>query len=62
MGSTGIYCKGAGEQAHSFGDLGSPTKKLKKLEEKPPFKKKSSVYGGLDPDPTCNSRMYLFCY
>ena len=34
--STGNYFRGAGEQAHSFGDLGSPAKK-QKIEEKPPF-------------------------
>ena len=32
-----MYFKGAGEQAHSFGDLGSPAKNLKNLKEKPPF-------------------------
>ena len=30
LGSTGNYFKGAGEQAQSFWDLGSPAKKLKK--------------------------------
>ena len=30
LGSTGNYFRGAGEQAHSFGDLGSPTKKQTK--------------------------------
>ena len=34
--STGNYFRGAGEQAHSFGDLGSPAKK-QKIKEKPPF-------------------------
>ena len=29
LGSTGYYFRGAGEQAHSFGDLGSPAKKQK---------------------------------
>ena len=29
LGSTGNYFRGAGEQAHSFGDLGSPAKKQK---------------------------------
>ena len=36
-----IYFQGAGEQAHSFGDLGSPAKKFKKnltLKEKPSFR------------------------
>ena len=35
--STGNYFSGAGEQAHSFGDLGSPAKKQIKIQEKPPF-------------------------
>ena len=30
LGSTGNYLRGAGEQAHSFGDLGSPAEKQKK--------------------------------
>ena len=30
LGSTGNYFQGSGEQAHSFGDLGSPAIKLKK--------------------------------
>ena len=29
LGSTGNYFRGAGEQAHSFGDLRSPAKKQK---------------------------------
>ena len=29
LGSTGNYLRGAGEQAHSLGDLGSPAKKQK---------------------------------
>ena len=29
LGSTGYYFRGAGEQAYSFGDLGSPAKKQK---------------------------------
>ena len=37
LGSTGYYFRGAGEQAHSFWDLGSPAKKQKKIKEKPPF-------------------------
>ena len=28
LGSTGNYFQGSGEQAHSFGDLGSPAKKF----------------------------------
>ena len=34
LGSTGNYFRGAGEQAHSFGDLGSPAKKQKKNKGK----------------------------
>ena len=30
LGSTGNYFQGFGEQAHSFGDLGSPAKQCKK--------------------------------
>ena len=30
LGSTANYFRGAGEQAHTFGDLGSTAKKLKK--------------------------------
>ena len=30
LGSTGYYFRGAGEQAHSLGDLGSPSIKQKK--------------------------------
>ena len=37
LGSTGNYFRGSGEQAHNFGDLGSPAKKQKKKKEKPPF-------------------------
>ena len=40
LGSTGNYFQGFGEQAHSFGDLGSPAKKKQKnftLKEKPSF-------------------------
>ena len=29
LGSTGNYFRGSGEQAHIFGDLGSPSKKQK---------------------------------
>ena len=36
LGSTGNYFRGAGEQAHSFGVLGSPAKKQKKIKEKDP--------------------------
>ena len=39
LGSTGNYFQGFGEEVHSFGDLGSPYKKAKKLtlKEKPSF-------------------------
>ena len=32
LGSTGNYFRGAGEQAHGLGDLGSSAKKQKKNE------------------------------
>ena len=34
LGSTGNYFQGSGEQAHSFGDLGSPAKKILKTHLK----------------------------
>ena len=37
LGSTGYYFRGSGEQAHSFGYLGSPAKSKKKIKEKPLF-------------------------
>ena len=45
LGSTGNYFRGAREQAHNFGDIGSLAKKAKKKKkkkkkknkEKPPF-------------------------
>ena len=37
LGSTGNYFRGAGEQADSFGDNGSPAIKKKIIKEKPPF-------------------------
>ena len=33
LGSTANYFRGAGEQAHTFGDLGSTPKKLKKYQD-----------------------------
>ena len=36
-GSTGNYFRGAREQAHNFGDIGSHAKKQKQNKEKPPF-------------------------
>ena len=62
LGSTGNYLRGGREQAHNFGDLGSPAKKQKN-KEKPPFCliffKKSSASGGLE-NPLVNYRMSLF--
>ena len=38
LGSTSNYLRGAREQAHNFGDIGSLAKKpQKKNKEKPPF-------------------------
>ena len=37
LGSTGNYFRGAGETAHSFGDIGSPAKKQNIIKEKLPF-------------------------
>ena len=34
LGSTGNYFRGSREQAHIFGDLGSPAKKQKKKKKK----------------------------
>ena len=61
--STGKHFRGAGEQAHSFGDLGSPTKKkkinLKNLTIKENlhivyiFKKKFFDFFGADPLVKC---------
>ena len=49
LGSTGNYFKGAREQAHNFGDIGSLAKKQKN-KEKPPFclvfKKNLLLLGG----------------
>ena len=54
LGSTGNYLRGAREQAHNFGDLGSLAKK-EKNKENPPFclifKKNSSASRGLPPRP-----------
>ena len=36
-GSTGDYFRGAKEQAHNFGDIGTLAKKQKNNKEKPPF-------------------------
>ena len=42
LGSTGNF-KGAGEQAHSFGDLGSPEKKQKNTPTPQKITGKSSI-------------------
>ena len=63
LGSTGNYLRGAKEQAHNFGDIGSLDKKQKKKinKEKPPFclifSKISSDSGGLAAQtPLVNSK------
>ena len=43
LGSTGNYFRGAGEQAHSFGDLGSPAIKQKNKIKEPPTRKTNSL-------------------
>ena len=54
LGSTDNYFRGAREQAHNFGDIGSLAKK-EKNKEKPPFclifKKILLLLGGLPPTP-----------
>ena len=50
--STGNYFRGAGEQAHSFGDLGIPAKKQKNKGKASilfDFLKKNSASGGIAP-------------
>ena len=50
LGSTGNYFRGAWEQAHSFGDLGSPAKKQKNKRKASilfDFLKISSASGGI---------------
>ena len=61
-----IYFQGIGEQAHIFGDLGSPAKKLKNLtlKEKPSFcltffKRFLQLLGVAPPDPPLDISMYL---
>ena len=54
LGSTGIYFKGSREQAHNFGDLGSPAKKQKNKGKASilfDFLKISSASGGKHPRP-----------
>ena len=67
---TGNYFKGLWEQAHSFGDLGSPAKKSKKnltLKEKSSFRlilflKNLQLLGGYGnpPDPLGKSKCIYF--
>ena len=54
LGSTGNYFRGAREQAHNFGDIGSRAKKQKKKKKKKAsilfdFLKISSASGGPRP-------------
>ena len=56
LGSTGNNFRGAGEQAQSFGDLGSPAKKQKNKGKAYilfVFLKFSSASGGIAPIPPC---------
>ena len=60
LGSTGNYFRGAREQAHNFGDLGSLAKKQKKYGKASilfDFLKFSSASEGLAPQtPLVNSK------
>ena len=64
LGSTGNYFRGAREQAHNFGDIGSLAKKQKKKKGNASilfdFLEKSSASGGLAPDPLVNSKCVYF--
>ena len=67
LGSTCNYFQGFGEQAHSFGDLGSPAKNSKKkshLKGKAfisfDFQKISSASGGKPPAPLRYLIVYTF--
>ena len=62
MGSIGNYLRGAGEQAHSFGDLGSLAKKQKIIKEKPPFSLIFFRIILLPPRPPSKLFLYLFSY
>ena len=66
LGSTGNYLRGAGEQAHSFGDLGSPAKKQKNNAKASilfDFLRFLLLLGGGDspPDPLISSKCIYFC-
>ena len=70
LGRMAIYFQGAGEQAHSFGDFGSPAKSKKfnlnnlTLKEKPSFRLifffKNRLLGGSPPDPLGKSQCIYF--
>ena len=65
LGSTGNYFRGAREQAHNFGDIGSLAKKLNNKEKLPfclIFKKKSSASGGARPPPPPLSILNVFIF
>ena len=64
LGSTGNYLRGAREQAHNFGDLGSLAKKQKNME-KPPFcliffLNFFCFWGASSPGPLVNSKYIYF--
>ena len=65
LGSTGNYFWGAGEQAQSFGDLGSPAKKQKNIGKASisfDFLKFSSASVGIAPHtPLVKSKCIVFC-
>ena len=67
LGSTGNYFRGAGEQAQSFGNLGSPAKKQKNKGKASilfDFLNFSSASGGIAPQtpppPLVNSKCIYF--
>ena len=66
LGRTGNYFQGFGEQAHSFGDLGSPTKSKKKSHLKAKafisfdFNKDLQLLGGSPADPLGNLNVFTF--
>ena len=64
VGSNGNYFRGAGKQAHSFGDLGSPDKKQKKNKGKATilfdFLSFLMLLGRWPPDPLVNSKCIYF--
>ena len=55
LGSTANYFRGAGEQAHNFGDLGSTAKKKKNINIRLPFdlilRNVAGFWGLLPQDP-----------